>query len=59
MIEYFDEDEYLEDIYGDEIKVGDYYYIFYDEVTHSYLIIKKENVFQFAKDELDLREMER
>jgi len=59
MIEYLDEDEYLEDIYGDEIKVGDYYYIFFDDFNGEYLIIKKENVFQFAKDELDLREMER
>ena len=58
MIEYLDEDEYLEDIYGDEIKVGDDYYLFKDKFGFEYLISEK-NIMQFAKDELDLKKKER
>ena len=58
MIEYLDEEEYLEDIYGDEIKVGDDYYLFKDKFGFKYLISEK-NIMQFAKDELDLKKEER
>ena len=50
MKEYFDEEEYLEDIYGDEIKVGDIYY----EDDNANLIHEKNLVF-YLLDNNDLR----
>ena len=41
MIEYVEEERYVEDIYGDEIKVGDVYYIDeYNELIHESNLIK-------------------
>ena len=60
MKEYFDEDEYLEDIYGDEIKVGDGFYrmkkMYSKEVS---FLVHGKNFVQFAQDELDVKKEER
>jgi len=52
--EALEENRYLEDIYGDEIKVGDEYYRNkHDELVHS------KNFIQYAEDELDLNKKTR
>ena len=59
MIEYLDEDEYLEDIYGDEIKVGDGFYKIKMRLIDSWLLVHEKNFVQFAEDELDVKKEER
>lgn len=54
MKEYFDEDEYLEDIYGDEIKVGDGFFRWKNE-----FLVHEKNFVEFFKDEFDLKMEER
>ena len=54
MKEYFDEDEYLEDIFGDEIKNNDGFY----RIKNQFLVHEK-NFVQFAEDELDVKKEER
>jgi len=52
--EAIEENRYIEDIYGDEIKVGDEYYRNkFDELIHS------KNFIQYAEDELDLNKKTR
>lgn len=52
--EAIEEKRYLEDIYGDEIKVGDdYYRNKHDELIHS------KNFIQYAEEELDLNKKTR
>mgnify|MGYP003488096855 FL=1 len=59
MKEYFDEEEYLEDIYGDEIKVGDGFYKIKISLIDSWLLVHEKNFVQFAEDELDVKKEER
>ena len=54
MREYFDEDEYLEDIFGDEIKIGDGFY----RIKNQFLVHEK-NFLEFAQEELDVKREER
>ena len=59
MKDYFDEEEYLEDIFGDEIKLGDGFYRFHDDCSFRELLIHEKNFIQFAEDELDVKKEER
>ena len=59
MKEYFDEDEYLEDIYGDDIKVGDNFYRVRHAILGSNYLVHEKNFIQFAEDELDVKKEER
>lgn len=59
MKEYYDEEEYLEDIYGDEIKVGDEYYEFKLINLDRIYYVHEKNLKIFALDELDLIKRER
>ena len=54
MKEYLDEEEYLEDIYGDEIKVGDGFYL-----TKEGNPIHEKNLIEYLLDTHDLRRRER
>ena len=59
MKEYFDQDEYLEDIYGDEIKVGDGFYRYIFNWGANEVLVHEKNFVQFAEDELDVKKEER
>jgi len=59
MKEYFDEDEYLEDLYGDEIKVGDIFYKIKVLSPPVFYYVHGKNFIQFAEDELDVKKEER
>ena len=54
MKDYFDEDEYLEDIFGDEIKNNDGFY----RIKNQFLVHEK-NLLEFLLDENDLKLEER
>ena len=52
--EIIEENRYMEDIYGDEIKDGDDYYVNeYDELIHS------DNFVQYAEEELNVNKKTR
>ena len=52
--EALEENRYIDDIFGDEIKIGDDYYMNEnDELIHS------KNFIQYAEDELDLNKKTR
>lgn len=54
LAEAIEENRYIEDIYGDEIKIGDTYYINqHDELIH------EKNVLQYALDELPINKKTR
>ena len=57
--EYLDEDKYLEDLYGDEIKVGDSFYRYSENYGSIEYLIHEKNFIQFAEDELDVKKEER
>ena len=54
MKDYFDEDEYLEDIFGDEIKLGDKFVRFKNQ-----FLVHEKNLLEFLLDENDLKLEER
>ena len=54
MKDYFDEEEYLEDIYGDEIKNGDKFIRFKNQ-----FLVHEKNFIRFAEDEIDTHREER
>ena len=62
MKDYFDEEEYLEDIYGDEIKVGDGFYRI-KELVRGYQtrvnLVHEKNFVQYCEDELQTKKEER
>lgn len=59
MKDYFDENEYVEDIYGDEIKVGDGFYRIKGYCNLTLFLVHEKNFLQFAEDELDVKKEER
>ena len=59
MKDYFDEDEYIEDVYGDEIKAGDGYYRVDVGKWKREDVVHEKNIIQFIKDEYGLEKEER
>lgn len=54
MKQYFDDDDYLEDIYGDEVKNGEGFY----RIKNQFLVHEK-NILEFLIEENDLKREER